>query len=239
MQLINRIALITGAGRGIGRAIAECFAVEGCDVALMARSADELQTVAERIRGMGRRALVLPCDVRQEDRIKECVAVVHTELGPVDILVNNAGFAKFGTFPELTTEDWENTFQINLMGSVHCTRAVLPSMMARRRGHIVFVSSVAGLKGIERQTAYCASKHAVLGLTKALALEMRPYGVAVHALCPGGVITRLAEEAMPERDKSDWMEPQDIAHAALFLVTQHPRATTDILTVRRFAAEPL
>jgi NAD(P)-dependent dehydrogenase (short-subunit alcohol dehydrogenase family) len=155
------------------------------------------------------------------------------------VLVNNAGYAHFTPFEELGLEEWRRTLDVNLTGPFLVTQAFLPGMIARRSGRIINVSSVAGHKGIERQSAYCASKHGLNGLTKVLAMELRPHNIAVHAICPGGVNTRLAHEAMPGRDKANWMSPEDIAQAALYLCALSPQTTIDLLTLRRFDSTPL
>jgi len=237
--LAGKTAIITGAGRGIGRAIAEAFAAQGCNIAALARTRDEIEDTADRARHFGVEALAQSCDVTDATSVTEAFAAATAVLGAIDILVNNAGMARFKPFAELTLADWQATMDANLTGAFLCTQAVLPGMFARRAGKIINISSVSGLKPIAEQSAYCAAKHAVNGLTKTLALELKPYGIGVHAICPGGVVTRLADEAMPGRDKTDWMQPEDIAHAALYLATQHPRATTDILHLRRFHSEPL
>ena len=238
-MLDGKNAIVTGAGRGIGRAIAEAFAEQGCNVAALARSQAEIDETVEHIWRTGRNGVAIVCDVSEPVSVATAFREAEEKLGPTDILVNNAGVACFKPFAELTLEDWEETVGVNLTGTFLCTQAVLPGMMERRAGKIINISSVSGLKPIAEQSAYCAAKHGVNGLTKTLALELQPYGIGVHAICPGGVVTRLSEEAMPERDKTGWMEPEDIAHAALFLATQHPRATTDIVHIRRFESSPL
>lgn len=237
--LEGKNALITGAGRGIGRAIAEAFARQGCNIAALARSKDEIEETAALVRTLGVQAVALQCDVTQAPSVDAAFAAAEAALGPVDILVNNAGMARFKPFAGLSMEDWNETIASNLTSVFLCTQRVLPGMMARRAGRIINISSVSGLKPIAEQSAYCAAKHAVNGLTKTLALELHPFGIGVHAICPGGVVTRLAEEAMPERDKTGWMLPEDVAHAALFLATQSPRAATDIMHLRRFDSAPL
>ncbi|MBW7865767.1 MAG: SDR family oxidoreductase [Candidatus Hydrogenedens sp.] len=239
MFLAGKTAVITGAGRGIGRAIALAFAREGCDVALAARTEAELEGTARMVMSLRRRALAVPCDVADPQSVAAMAETVLAEFGQVDLLVNNAGFGRFKPFHELTLEDWRQTIEVNLTGTFLCTRAFLPGMMARKSGRIINISSVSGLKGLPEQSAYCAAKHAVNGLTKTLALELRGHGIAVHAICPGGVDTRMARENMPHRDKTDWMTPEDIAHTALYLAGQSPRAATDIIHVRRFDSEPL
>ncbi|MCF6284830.1 MAG: SDR family oxidoreductase [Candidatus Hydrogenedentes bacterium] len=239
MLLDGKNAIVTGAGRGIGRAIAEAFAEQGCNIAALARSQGEIDETIESVWRLGRGGVAVSCDVARADSVIQAFREAEEKLGTIDILVNNAGLACFKPFAELSLADWEETMAVNLTGTFLCTQAVLPGMMKRRSGKIINISSVSGLKPIAEQSAYCAAKHGVNGLTKALALELQPHGIGVHAICPGGVVTRLSEEAMPERDKSGWMLPEDIAHTALFLATQHPRATTDIIHIRRFDSSPL
>lgn len=239
VRLEGKTALITGAGRGIGRGIALAFAREGARIACLSRTEAELSETVRLVIEAGGAARALPCDITDRDAVGEAVRQAEDALGPVDILVNNAGVALFRPFHELNYEDWRRTLDVNLDGVFHVTQAVLPTMMARRSGRIINISSVAGLKALPKQSAYVASKHALNGLSLTLALELRDYGIAVHAICPGGVTTRLAEEAMPERDKADWMTPEDIAHAALYLATMSPRMATDVLHVRRFGSAPL
>lgn len=239
MLLDEKTALITGAGRGIGQRIALAFAEQGCDVALTARSADELQDTAERIRALGRRAIVLPGDAGNGDHIASIVAGTLDAFERVDILVNNAGYACFKPFTELTLDEWQTTLDVNLTAPFCFIQRVLPSMIARNSGRIINISSVAGLKPIAEQSAYCASKFGLNGLTKVLAMELRKHNIAVHAICPGGVDTRLAQENMPGRDKTGWMLPEDIAHAALYLASLSDRATVDEIMIRRFASVPI
>ena len=239
MLLNGKIAVVTGAGRGIGRAIALAFAREGCDIAAAARSESEIEETRRQVAETGRRVIAVRCDVADRASVTAMAQTVLAEFGHVDILVNNAGYGRFRPFVELTDDEFTRTIDVNLTGAFRCIKAFLPVMMARTSGRIINVSSVSGLRAIDRQSAYCASKHGLNGLSKTLALELRPYNIAVHALCPGGVTTRLSEEEMPERDKADWMTPEDIAHVALFLASMGPRATTDVLHVRRFGGEPL
>lgn len=239
MLLEGQSAFITGAGRGIGKGIALAFAREGCDIAAVARTASEVEETAKEVQALGRKALALQCDVADNDAVSGSVETTLAELGKIDILVNNAGYACFKPFVELETEEWQRTLDVNLTGPALCIRAVLPSMIERRSGRIINISSVAGLKPIADQSAYCASKYGLNGLTKTLALELREYGIAVHAICPGGVDTRLSREAMPERDKTDWLAPEDVARTALYLATLSPRATTDEILVRRFGSVPI
>lgn len=239
MLLDGKTAFITGAGRGIGRGIAVAFAEQGCDIAAAARTETEVQETVEMVRALGRRALPLVCDVADPDAVESAVSHTLAEFGAVDILVNNAGYACFKPFMELSLEEWKSTLDINLTGVYLCTRAIVPSMIAQGAGRIINISSVSGLRPIMRQSAYCASKHGLNGLTATLAMELKPYGIRVHAICPGGVTTRLSVENMPDRDKTDWMTPEDVAHTALYLASMSERATTDMVYLRRFGSVPL
>ncbi len=240
IQLLQgKVALITGAGRGIGKAIALTLAQKGVRVAVLARTATEVQETESEISNRGGEALSLVGDITDMNRIQECVDGIHQKWGTINILINNAGFGKFKPFEELSLEEWKQTIDINLTGTFIVTKAVLPDMIQQRGGSIINISSVSGLRPIPKQSAYCASKHGVIGLTTTLAMEMKPYNIRVHAICPGGVITKLSQENMSERDMSDWMEPEDVAHTVVYLLTQNPRATTDIIYLRRYGSVPL
>ncbi|MBZ0287806.1 MAG: SDR family oxidoreductase, partial [Anaerolineae bacterium] len=238
-ELKEQRVLVTGAGRGIGRAIASRFAEAGCAVALLARTCSEIDAAVDELQSQKRRAIGLTCDVTDSMDVKRAVAMVEKELGGVDILVNNAGYAHFVSIADLDVDEWQRTLDVNLTGPFYCIKAVLPGMMERRFGRIINISSVAGVKPLLNQSAYCASKHGLNGLSKVLALELKEHGIAVHAVCPGGVDTQLARDAMPDRDKSGWMTSDDIAHTCLYLARLSPRATVDEIIIRRFGSVPL
>lgn len=238
-MLQGKVAVVTGAGRGIGRAIVEAFARAGARVAAAARSADELAETVASAASLGAEALGVECDVADPAAVERLARTATHAFGPADVLVNNAGYAHFVPFTALGLGEWQRTLDVNLTGPFLVTQAFLPGMIARRSGRIINVSSVAGLKGIEHQSAYCASKHGLNGLTKVLAMELREHNIAVHAICPGGVNTRLAHDAMPHRDKSNWMTPEDIAATALYLCSLSPQTAIDFITPRRFDSVPV
>ncbi|MBX7259244.1 MAG: SDR family oxidoreductase [Candidatus Hydrogenedentes bacterium] len=238
-MLKGKTILVTGAGRGIGRGIAVAFAARGCAVVAAARTKSEVDETVKLVEDAGVPALGVVCDVTDATQVRAMVDSALKQFGAIDILVNNAGYACFKPFTELTPEEWQRTLDVNLTAPFYCTQAVLPSMMARRSGRIINISSVAGLKPILNQSAYCASKFGLNGLTRTLALELRAYGIGVHSICPGGVDTRLAQEAMPDRDKTDWMTPEDIAETCIYLASLSPRAAVDEIMIRRFDSVPL
>ena len=238
MRLEGRVAIVTGGGRGIGRAVALALAQEGAAVAVAARSQDELAETARLVREGGGRAIAVPTDIRRREHVQALVATTVAELGPVDILVNNAGVARFAPVAEATEEDWRMMFEVNLMGALLCTQAVLPSMMERRRGWIINISSSAGIKGYVNQSGYCASKHGLLGFSKALALETQPHGIRVHAICPGAVDTRMARTHRNIDDPGDWMQPEEVAATVVFLASMEGVAMIDNVVMRRYKATP-
>lgn len=238
IDLRDNVVLVTGGGRGIGRAIAEAFARLGCRVAVTARTKVEIEETAESCRRLGAKALAIQADLTVVEEVRRMVSQTETSLGPIDILVNNAGAAVFKPFLETTLEDWERLMAINARAAFLICQAVLPSMRRRGWGRIIIIASTAGKKGYVGQSAYCASKHAVIGLAKVLALETHGHGIRVHVICPGGVDTRLVREGRSDVDVSKYMRPEEIAEAAVFLATQGGLAAVDELVIRREGATP-
>jgi 3-oxoacyl-[acyl-carrier protein] reductase len=227
VRLAETVALVTGSAQGIGRAIALAFAREGADLVLADRRADALPGVAEAIRSLGRRALAHPADVSDEGQVGSLVERALGEFGRVDVLVNNAGTIVLpGGLEETTPEAWDTMMATNARSVFLCSRAVVPGMRRRGRGRIVNVASTAGLRPLPERSAYSASKHAVVGFTRALALDLRPHGIAVNAICPGAVDTPLTAYSRPEADKSGWLQPADVAEVAVFLASDAARGMT-------------
>ena len=206
------MALVTGAGKGIGKAIAVALAAEGVHVGLVARTEKDIQAVAAELAALGVKAAVATADVADRAQVEAAVAALQRELGPVDILINNAGTATFGKFLELEPEVWEQQVRVNVFGVYYATRAVLPGMIERKTGDIVNISSTAGKSGSPVTSAYSASKFAVFGLSESLMQEVRKHNIRVTALAPSTVVTDLANSAnLITGDPERVMHPEDFA----------------------------
>ncbi|HKR00731.1 MAG TPA: SDR family NAD(P)-dependent oxidoreductase [Pyrinomonadaceae bacterium] len=198
LKLTGKIALVTGGGRGIGRAVALAFAREGADVVLAARTREQVERVAEEVsRECGVTALPLSCDVADARAVTAMFEEATKRFGRgVDILVNNAGIAESAPLVKTSDELWHRHLAVNLSGTFYCTRAALPAMIERGWGRVINMASVAGKTGAPYIAAYTASKHGVLGLTRSCAMEVATRGVTVNAICPGYVETEMAEHAI-------------------------------------------
>ena len=211
-HIAGKTAIITGAGRGIGRATAIAFAKEGIHVGLIGKTAANLEKVAEELREYGVNVTFAAADVADNESVIAAVEHVKSELGPIDILINNAGIGKFGKFLELSPEEFKQIIDVNLMGMYYVTRAVLPEMIERQTGDIINISSTAGQKGAPLTSAYSASKFGVLGLTESLMLEVRKHNIRVTALTPSTVATDLAiEENLTDGNPDKVMQPEDLS----------------------------
>jgi NAD(P)-dependent dehydrogenase (short-subunit alcohol dehydrogenase family) len=203
LRLDERVALVTGASRGLGRAMALALAEAGAHIALVARSADGLKETADAVSARGRRALALPADVTVAAEVDEAVKGALDAFGSVDILVNNSGVAAVKPFVETTPAEWHRILETNLTGAFNCCRAVGPGMIARRRGKVVNVASVLGARGLSGYAAYSASKGGLLALTRALAVEWARHNVQVNAIAPGWFVTSMNEAAFQDPRTSE------------------------------------
>jgi 3-oxoacyl-[acyl-carrier protein] reductase len=211
-NLKNKNAVITGAGKGIGKAIALALAKEGVNVILIARTQEDIDKVAVKVRSLRVKAVAIAADVSDINEVNAAIAQALSEFKTIDILINNAGIAAFGKFLELEPSTWEKIIQVNLMGTYYTTRAVLPNMIERQTGDIINISSTAGLKGNALTSAYSASKFAILGLTESLMQEVRKHNIRVTALTPSTVGTEMAKELkLTDGNPENVMQAEDIA----------------------------
>ena len=234
MQLTNRVALITGGARGIGREMALLFAKQGADLALFDVNPQQLEQTAAELRALGRRAEGLVVDVTDGKQVDEGVAKVLDKLGRIDILINNAGITKDGLLIRMDDAQWDRVLTINLKGTFLCTRAVAKHMLKQRSGRIVSIASIVGLIGNPGQANYAASKAGIIGFTKAVAKELASRSITCNAIAPGFIKTEMTD-ALPEPARQRLMEaipmgtlgePLDVAQAALFLVSDAARYIT-------------
>jgi 3-hydroxybutyrate dehydrogenase len=193
MRLEGKRAVITGGGRGIGAEVARALAREGAAVALCSRTASEVESVASELVAAGYQAIALTCDVAEPAQVTAATEAARERLGGVDILINNAGFAPSAPLRSVTLEEWERVFAVNMTGTFLFTKALLPAMIEAGWGRVVNVASIAGKVGHPYIAAYAASKHAVIGFTRSVAMEVAAHGVTVNAICPGYVDTPLTD----------------------------------------------
>lgn len=222
-SLNGRVALVTGASRGIGRAIVWRLAHAGATTVLAARTATDLQSLAETLQATGHDTQVAPTDVTDAQQLEHLVATTHARFGHIDILVNNAGGAPPRTsIVKARSTEWDRTLRVNLWATMSLTKLVLPSMIERKTGAIVNICSQAGLAGKAGEAAYAAAKFGVRGFTQSLFEEVREHGVKVSMICPGYVDTSLIP---PNRriDRSKMLTPEDVAEAVYTVVTSSPR----------------
>ncbi|OPH46811.1 3-ketoacyl-ACP reductase [Paenibacillus ferrarius] len=225
MDLKDKKALITGAGKGIGKAAAIALAKEGVHLALLARSQSDLETLQQHLTSTyGVEVFIATADISNKEAVDRAIEDLLAKLGSVDILLNNAGTAQFGTLVDMEPEAWERIIQTNLMGTYYVTRAILPSMLQQKSGSIINIASTAGERGFATGSAYCASKFAVIGLTEALMQEVRKSNIRVTALTPSTVNTELAvNTGLPVGDEDRMMQPEDVAELILASLKLPPR----------------
>ncbi|MGG3802740.1 3-ketoacyl-ACP reductase [Metabacillus fastidiosus] len=220
----GKTALVTGAGKGIGKATAIALAKEGVNIGLLARTEADLRDVAAEIEQLGVKVAYVTADVSSLEEVEKAVNHVTSQLGSFDILINNAGIGKFGGFLELDPEEWKKMIDVNLMGVYYVTRSVLPQLIEKNGGDIINISSTAGQKGAPVTSAYSASKFGLLGLTESLALEVRKHNIRVTALTPSTVATELAyKENLTDGNPEKVMQPEDLAELIVAQLKLHPR----------------
>ena len=229
--LSNQVALVTGAGRGIGAAIARKLAALAAQVVVCGRTAVPLESTATAIRSAGGQAHVEQCDVTDLRSIEKMAASIEKNFRRLDILVNNAGVGSFtGPLHEMTPENWEKILNTNLRGVFYSIRAFAPMMIRRKSGHIINISSLAGKNALPSGAAYAASKWGLNGLSYSVAEELRAHKIRVSVVCPGSVETDLGPHT--GKDPSKMLQPEDVAHVVAMLVTQEPRSFTSEVLLR-------
>jgi 3-oxoacyl-[acyl-carrier protein] reductase len=207
----------------MGEAIAKTFASQGAAISLLDRDSEGLEAVASQIRTLGGRALAQPADVRTYGHIVQAMEATESAYGPIDILVNSAGLGIYRMFADLTEDDWDTTFDVNVKGTFLVCKAVVPGMVEREKGVVINIASLAALiLGFDRGSCYSASKYAVRGFSSYLARELKPKGVRVCCLCPGSTDSHFRGQPT---GNPNYMIPQDVADAALYVATQRPRVS--------------
>jgi len=229
--LSGQIALVTGAGRGIGAAIARKLASLGATVVLCGRTLKTLETAASSISALGGTAQVMQCDVSSLESVHALAAYVEQTFGKIDILVNNAGVGSFsGPLHEMTPESWEKILNTNLRGVFYSIRSFAPMMIRAGKGHIVNISSLAGKNALPNGAAYAASKWGLNGLSYSIAEELREHDIRVSVVCPGSVDTELSPHI--GKDSKKMLQPDDVAHVVAMLVTQAPQSFASEVLLR-------
>jgi 3-oxoacyl-[acyl-carrier protein] reductase len=221
--LQDKVALVTGAGRGIGKAIALALARAGCRIVLAARTSTQLDLVQSAIAASGGQALSIPSDLARDEEIYRVIAEVKRAYGIVDILINNAGWGKKSTITRANLDDWDQTLRVNLRAPMLLTKLVLPAMIEQNSGAVVNISSISGKSGEAGSSAYAASKFGIIGFTQSLYEEAREYGVKVSVILPGFVDTPMIPP-VKNLDRSKMIHPEDVAQAVLFVL--HSPATS-------------
>jgi len=246
LRLLDKVAIVTGGGRGIGRAISLAFAREGADISLAARSTEAMKEVAHEIATIGRRALFNTMDITKVEQVDAMVKQTYQEFGRIDILVNNSGIAGPTAYVHnITPEEWDETFNVNLRGAFLCCRAVVPIMIEQGHGRIINIASMTGKRPLPMRTPYCATKMGLIGFTRGLALELGKFNINANAICPGAVegpriemviknaakAENISEEEVRKRFLSAsplgrMVSVEDVAKVAVFLASEDSKNMT-------------
>jgi 3-oxoacyl-[acyl-carrier protein] reductase len=229
--LAGTTALVTGASRGIGFAIARKLGLMGAKVAICARDSVKLDDAAARLRNDGAEVLAVTADVASAAQIASLVTKTEKALGAIEILVNNAGVGYFGPVQEAHEKNWDSVLDTNLKSVFLLSKTVAPGMIERRSGHIINIGSLAGKNAFKNGSIYCASKWGLMGLTECMAEDLREFGIRVSVICPGSVATEFGSPAS-KKNPQKMLQPDDIAHAVEMLVTQAPQSFISELLIR-------
>jgi NAD(P)-dependent dehydrogenase (short-subunit alcohol dehydrogenase family) len=237
-ELASKVAIVTGASRGIGRAISVALAKEAATVVLAARSIEKLQETADKIEEAGGKAEIVVTELTKEESIKNLIKTTNEKFSRLDILINNAGVTHSAKLEQTATEDWQRCININARAPFILCREALPLLRKSQAAYIINIASVVSVKGYPLQSAYTSSKHALRGMTISLSEELKGSNIRVHLLCPGGVDTDMVGSVRPDIPKKDLIKPEEIAELVLYLVTHKGNAVIDELHIRRAAATP-
>ena len=238
MDLNNKTAVVTGASKGIGRAISTALAKEGANLILAARTKEKLVEVKRNIDSFNGNSIIVPADMSNEKDILELFDKVKKEFGNLDILINNAGIFIGGNLVDFNISNYEKIMNVNFKAVFLCCQQALKIMIPQRSGFIINISSNVVFKGYPQQAIYSASKNAVVGLTKSMANEVQKDGISVGLVHPGGVDTELIDNARPDINKSDLMPPEDIAKTVIYMLKLSDNSWVDEIIIRRRAAKP-
>ena len=237
-DLKNKIAIVTGANRGIGREIAVSLGQMGAKLVLAARNKELLEEVARQIKDTGSNAETFQLELEDEDSIKALVDFVKDKFGALDILVNNAGITHSALLQDTTTEDYDKVMSINARAPYILCRESLELLKKSDSGRIINISSVVGVKGYPQQSAYTASKHALRGMSISLANELKETSVRVHVICPGGVNTEMVSRVRPDINKDELIDPKEIAELVGYLASCKGNGVVDEIRIRRQTSDP-
>lgn len=237
-ELKDKIAIVTGANRGIGREIAVSLGQMGAKLVLAARNKELLEEVARQIKDTGSNAETFQLELEDEDSIKALVDFVKDKFGALDILVNNAGITHSALLQDTTTEDYDKVMSINARAPYILCRESLELLKKSDSGRIINISSVVGVKGYPQQSAYTASKHALRGMSISLANELKETSVRVHVICPGGVNTEMVSRVRPDINKDELIDPKEIAELVSYLASCKGNGVVDEIRIRRQTSDP-
>lgn len=231
--LKDKVILITGGSRGIGKAIAEQVSKHNAKIILTAKDQSRLQTTVNELKTNGSAIITIPCDLANPDEVKRMTKEACSHYGGLDIVINNAGMGIMKPFEESSIEDWHSLLNINALAPFIICQECVPTLKQSNYGMIINIGSVMGINGYVNQSVYAASKHALMGFTKVMSQELQKYDIRVHAVNPGGVATDLAKTMRPDLDTTGMMKPDEIANIVMFVLQNRNNAVIDDLHIRR------
>ena len=231
MSSSSKVIIITGASKGIGKAIAHDLKEH--KLVLGARDTAALEEIAAELQKNGSEALVCPLDITKEESIQSMVDAALEAYGKIDVLINNAGVGDFKRVDEFSLDEFDHIYRVNMLGTFLCTKYAAPHMIAQKSGQIINIASVAGLNGFKTGTAYASSKFAMVGFTESVREDLKEYGIAVTALCPGAVLTEFGNRSVEEKSKAEYLlMPEDVARSVRYLVEESETANAKLIELK-------